>query len=401
MVITSVTAGSAALGLTEFVPMGLLPQLASDLVSEHAARDPRASEAASRAISGYALGVVVGIPVTYLLSRHVRSRELLVLSMAWCGLWTVLSASSASLSGVVFTRFVSGLPHAMYFGAGTLMIAQLLGPNSRARAGSYVLLGLVGSNLLGVPLLSAFPDAFGWRAVLLTIGLLFFAASVSIWFSVGNRHPSEMKGTIDRTNLTDTGFAMFGRREVVGLVLAGSFGFAGFFALYSYVAPIALQVHDLQQSGIVVALVVAGAGMTVGVIVGGRFGDRHNLRTIMVSYVVMIVAAAGGLLFSDSTVVFYGALGALSFGWAMVNPPAQSWLIEAAVSSPRLAAATHHGVFNVANAIGPSVGGLVIAARGYEATYAAVFALTIAGSVLTLGVALSFKRAADRESSDH
>jgi DHA1 family inner membrane transport protein len=367
--------GGFGIGTTEFVAMGLLPDIAASLgVTE---------PIAGHVISAYALGVVVGAPLIAALTARMQRKTLLLGLMVVFTVANFASVFAPTYGTLMAARFVAGLPHGAYFGIAALVAAHLMGPQNRAKAVSHVLTGLTVATVLGVPAASGLGQHFGWRTafgLVVVIGLMTLTA---LWFWLPSMHSMHVTSP-----LTELGALK--RPQVLLALLVGMVGFGGMFAVYTYIATTLTDVSGLSRGMIPLALMIFGAGMVVGNLVGGRMADVSVIGWLYASIsglavvLAVFVAAAHNPLTALIGLFCIGAVG------SSIAPALQSRLMDVAHDAQSLAAALMHSAFNFANAAGAWIGGLVIAAGlGYTAPAAAGALLAVAGLVvLTVSVLL-------------
>jgi DHA1 family inner membrane transport protein len=371
--------GGFGIGSTEFVAMGLLPEIARDLLPGLAAASPDTANAqAGWVISAYALGVVVGAPtIAAAAAKWPRKKLLLVLLTAFT-IGTIASAVLPTFGLVLVARFVSALPHGAYFGIASLVAASLMGPGKRARGVALVLSGLTIANVIGVPAITWLGQAAGWRVAYLAVAGIFALTFVAVALAVPHQ-PGDPAATIRRE------LGAFRRSQVWFALGIGAIGFGGLFAVYTYVAPLAIEVTGLPAALVPVVLIAFGIGMTLGNLVGGRLADWSVRRSMYLFFAVLAVSLLV-LGFTASTPVglFVGVflIGGSS---AALSPTIQARLMDVARDSQSIAAALNHSALNIGNSLGALFGGLAIAAGlGYVAPIWIGFALTLAGIVLAL-----------------
>ncbi|MUM02169.1 MFS transporter [Mycolicibacterium sp. CBMA 334] len=361
--------GGFGIGTTEFVAMGLLP----DIAASFGITEPTAGHV----ISAYALGVVIGAPVIAALTARWPRKTLLLTLMAVFTLGNVASMLAPTYLTLVIARFASGLPHGAFFGIAALAAAHLMGPQNRAKAVAYVLCGLTVATVLGVPLASWLGQALGWRSAFGLVVVVGLVTLTAMWRWLPD-HLRSMHVTSPMTELSAL------RRPQVWLaVLVGMIGFGGMFAVYTYISTTMTDVTGLPRSLVPVALMVFGLGMVVGNLIGGRLADISVIRAL---YLSLGALAALPLLFG------VGVAG------SAVGPALQTRLMDVAHDAQTLAAALNHSALNVGNATGAWVGGLVIAAGlGYTAPAAAGAVLAVGGLlVFTLSVTLQRRTSTPR-----
>lgn len=382
----SLAVGSFGIGMTEFVVMGLLPDIAQDLLPVQWASEPESAIAQTGwLITLYALGVVVGAPtIAGAVARFPRHRVMIGLALALT-VFNALTFVLPSFELVAASRFLAGLPHGAYFGIGALVAAEILGPGNRAKGVAYVLTGLTIANVVGVPLGTYLGQQAGWRAAFIVVAAIFAAATVCIAFLV-----PEHEGDAARTFRAELRVFRVGQ---VWLTLAvGAIGFGGFFAVYSYVAPLVTEVASSPQWVVPVILVIMGLGMTAGNLVGGVVADIDLARTLLGGFVALAIVQTL-LALSAHTIwalgVFVFATGFIS---ACLSPAIQTRLMDVAGDNQSIAAALNHSALNMGNSIGAFLGGTVIAIGwGFVAPAWVGVALAAAGFVLAL-VSLSVGR---------
>src|SRR6478736_7343194 len=288
----SLAVGSFGIGMTEFVVMGLLPDIATELLPTQWAASPEdALSQAGWLISLYALGVVVGAPtIAGAVARFPRQRVMFGLALALT-VFNALTFLAPTFEFVAVSRFLAGLPHGAYFGIGALVAADVLGPGKRARGVAFVLTGLTVANVVGVPLGTFLGQQLGWRAAFMVVAAIFAVATVAIAFWV-----PEHEGSPDRTLRKELRVFRIGQ---VWLALGiGAIGFGGFFAVYSYVAPLVTEVAGSPEWVVPIILVLIGLGMTVGNLVGGHLADIDLRRTLLFGLAAMAVVFALLAVFS-------------------------------------------------------------------------------------------------------
>lgn len=369
--------GGFAIGATEFVAMGLLPDLARDLLPGlYAASAERANAQAGWLISAYALGVVVGAPtIAAGAARWPRKRLLLVLLAAFT-LGTVASALLPSFGLVLAARFCAGLPHGAYFGIASLVAADLMGSGKRARGVALVLSGLTIANVVGVPAITWIGQNAGWRVAYLVVTALFAATFLAVLVVVPWQ-AGDPRATV-RSELR-----AFRRIQVWFALAIGAIGFGGLFAVYSYVAPLVTEVTGLSAATVPLVLIVIGAGMTVGNFAGGALADWSVRRSMYVFFVVLIVALAGLAVSARFVPGLLGGVFLIGAAAAALSPTIQSRLMDVARGSQSIAAALNHSALNIGNSLGAYLGGLAIAAGfGYTAPVWIGLGLSLCGIVL-------------------
>ena len=338
--------------------MGLLPNLAQDLLPElYAANRDAALGQAGWLISAYALGVVVGAPTIAALAARFPRKTLLLWLLAAFTIGTIASAVLPSFELVLVARFVAGLPHGAYFGIASLVAASLIGKGKRGQGVAIVLSGLTIANVVGVPLITLLGQVAGWRVAYLVVAAIFALTFVAV-LAVLPAQPGNAAATL-RNELR-----VFTRLQVWLALLIGAVGFGGFFAVYSYVAPVVTSVTLLDESFVPLALVSIGLGMTIGNLVGGRAADHNIMGTIFACFGLFVVSIAVFAVFAATPVGLFLGLFLVGGAAAALSPAIQTRLMDVAGDSQTLAAAVNHASLNIGNSLGAYLGGVTIAA-GY------------------------------------
>jgi DHA1 family inner membrane transport protein len=370
--------GGFAIGTTEFVTMGVLPQLADGVGVS--------IPVAGRVISAYALGVVVGAPLLAYFGAKLPRQKLLIGLMAAYAVFNALSALAPNYQTLMLARFLDGLPHGGYFGVASLVAASMVTPERRGRAIALVLMGLPIANVVGVPAATWLGQTAGWRASYWVVAAL-AALTITLVLAFVPDCPGNPEAT--------------GRRELLALrkpqvwftIVAGAVGFGGMFALFSYVAPMATHVAGLSSGAVPVFLLTMGLGMVFGNWVAGPLVDRSLKKSLLGAPIALALT----LLLSWALLPYgYASLPALFLVTTVGSVLALGMmmrLIDAAEHAETLGAALSHGSLNIGNALGAWLGGLTIAAGyGYRSPLVIGAALSLAGFAV-IAVAFSVDRA--------
>ncbi len=375
----SLAVGSFGIGMTEFVVMGLLPNIAADLLPATWASSPADAVAhAGWLITLYALGVVIGAPtIAGAVAKYPRHRVMLALAAALT-LGNTLTLLAPTFELVAASRVLAGLPHGAYFGIGALVAADVMGPGNRAKGVAFVLTGLTVANVVGVPLGTFLGQSFGWRVAFLVVALIFALAAVMIALTV----PAHA-GDPGRTLRAELRAFRIGQ---VWLTLAvGAIGFGGFFAAYSYVASIVTEVAGAPSAVVPVILIVMGIGMTIGNLVGGHLADRDLKRTMLAGLAALVVVQVLLALTAAALVALGVFIFLVGFVSSVLSPSIQTRLMDVAGDNQSIAAALNHSALNIGNATGAFLGGVVIAAGlGFVAPVWVGALLAASGLVLAL-----------------
>ncbi|WP_433462477.1 MFS transporter [Spirillospora sp. CA-128828] len=362
--------GAFGIGTTEFVIMGLLPQVGTDLgVSV---------PTAGLLVTGYALGVMIGAPIMTVLGTRISRKNMLMLLMGLFILGNLISAVAPVFAVMLIGRVVASLAHGAFFGIGSVVAAELVAPEKKAGAISMMFTGLTVANVIGVPLGTFVGQTAGWRVTFLIVaalGVLGLAGVAKLVPDVPKPEGVRLRHEV----------AAFRNTQVVLAMAMTVLGFGGVFAAITYIAPMMTEVGGFAESSVTWLLVVFGLGMVAGNLIGGRFADRRLMP--------MLYTALGGLalillLFTflasgkAASVVAVFLIGLLGFATV---PPLQKRVLDHAHDAPTLASAANIGAFNLGNALSAWLGGLVISAGlGYTAPNAVGAVLAAAALVLAV-----------------
>ncbi|MEU1708175.1 MFS transporter [Streptomyces sp. NPDC005706] len=356
------------IGTTEFATMGLLPQIADGI----GVSVPHAGNV----VSAYALGVVVGAPLLTGICARVPHKRLLLLLTGLFVIGNTASAVAPGFSTLFAARFLAGMPHGALFGVGAVVASRLVAADRAARAVSKMFLGLTIANIVGVPAATALGQHLGWRSAYGAVAVIGLIALAALAAFVPHQPRGEQSGI--RHELQ----AMGNKQVVIGLATA-VVGFGGFFAVYSYLVPMLTHLTGISDSSTTWVLALYGVGMTLGTLIAGPLTDRA-LRPTMYWGLILLAAALVTFYFAVHgtvpalvTITFIGAMGSL------ITTPVQMLLMAKAKNAPTMAAASNHSAFNLANAGGAWLGGLVISAGwGWAAPNLVGAALAVAGLAL-------------------
>ncbi|MFC5663928.1 MFS transporter [Kitasatospora misakiensis] len=370
LALLALAVGAFGIGTTEFVIMGLLPEIAAD----YGVSIPTAG----LLVTGYALGVVVGAPLLTVLGTRIGRKQMLMLLMGLFVLGNLLSAVAPSLGVMLAGRVVASLAHGAFFGIGAVVAADLVAPDRKAGAIATMFTGLTVANVVGVPLGTSIGQAVGWRTTFAIVAGLGVVGLLGIARLVPALPRAE--GAHLRRELT-----AFRNPQVLLAMAMTVLGFGGVFAAITYIAPMMTHVAGYSDGAVTWLLVLFGIGMFLGNLLGGRFADRRLMPLLYITLgglaVVLAVftLTAHHKVLAAVTVVLVGALG-----FATV-PPLQKRVLDQAHGAPTLASAVNIGAFNLGNALAAWLGGMVISAGlGYTAPNWVGAALAAAALVLAL-----------------
>ncbi|MER5352251.1 MFS transporter [Kitasatospora sp. NPDC002551] len=370
LALLALAVGAFGIGTTEFVIMGLLPEIAAD----YGVSIPTAG----LLVTGYALGVVLGAPLLTVLGTKVSRKRMLMLLMGLFVLGNLVSALAPSFGMMLTGRVVASLAHGAFFGIGSVVAADLVAPDKKAGAIATMFTGLTVANIVGVPLGTSIGQAVGWRttfagvAALGVVGLLGVAKLVPAM--------PRPEGAHLRRELT-----AFRNPQVLLAMAMTVLGFGGVFAAITYIAPMMTNVAGYSDGAVTWLLVLFGTGMFLGNLLGGKYADRKLMPMLyttlggLAAVLALFTVTAHNKVLAAITIMLVGALG-----FATV-PPLQKRVLDQAHGAPTLASAVNIGAFNLGNALAAWLGGMVIAAGlGYTSPNWVGAALAAAALVLAL-----------------
>ncbi|WP_312794951.1 MFS transporter [Tianweitania sp.] len=337
---------SFGIGTTEVVIMGLLPEVAADL---------RVSiPAAGLLVTGYALGVVIGAPILAILTAKLPRKAVLIGLAAMFVVGNLFCAIAPNYWTLMVARVVTAFGHGAYFGIGSVVAASLVPRNQRASAMALMFAGLTLANILGVPAGTALGEVYGWRSTfwaVVFIGL--FAVAAIAWFvpsgvakPTGEGITSELK--------------VLGRLQVWLAMIISALASVSLFCVFTYIKPLLTDVTGISVPSVTWILLLFGAGMTVGNILGGKLADWKLMPTAIGTLVLIALTHLALAEFSHSPAITISLVfiwGVLTF---VIVPPMQMRVVEAAAEGPNLAATLNQGAFNAGNAAGAWIGGAAI-----------------------------------------
>jgi len=363
--------GGLGIGITEFVMMGLLEDIARDL---HVS-----IPTAGHLIAAYAAGVVIGAPLLVVMAGKYPPKRILVGLMV---LFTVFNACTAFAPGyatLLISRVLAGLPHGAFFGVGSVVASQLARPGKEAQAISIMFAGLTVANLIGVPLGTYIGHHFIWRYSFTLVVLVGLITLVALRFWMPDLPAKSSVGV-------KTQLRFFRKREawlIVGMIAIGT---GGLFSWYSYISPLMTKVAGFAESSMTYILMLAGVGMLIGNLLGGRLADlvspaRASL-ILLSAMAIALVAQHYLAVYPVPSLVMTFLLGGIAFA---LSAPIQILMINTAKGSEMLAASVSQASFNIGNALGAFLGGLPIAwGYGYASPEWVGAAMAACGALFTL-----------------
>ncbi|CAM3768411.1 MULTISPECIES: MFS transporter [Paenibacillus] len=362
--ILSLTVGAFAIGMTEFVIMGILPNVAADLNVSIAM--------AGQLITMYALGVAVGAPILTILTHKIPQKKLLLLLMGLFIFGNGISVLAPNYAVLMGARMLTALTHGTFFGVGAVIASGLVRPDKRAGAVSIMMAGLTIANIIGVPLGTFIGQQMGWRASFGAIAIMGVLALVGILIFIPQIRQEQSSGIVQQVKeLLKPKLTLF--------LLIGALGNAGLFAVFTYIASLLIEITGYAEASVTWILILFGCGVTLGNIVGGKLADWKLMPSILSIYFATAVILAiltftiHQPILAVVTIVLWGAA---SFA---VMPGLQIRVMNLAQGAPALASTSSHSAGNLGNAAGAFIGGLVI-------THLSLNALPWVGAIL-VGIA--------------
>jgi len=340
--------GGISLGMTEFMMMGVLPDVAKSLSVS--------IPAAGNLIAIYALGVIIGAPVMVGILGKYPPKKVLIGLMLCVAFGNILFSVAPTYALLLVARFIVGLPHGAFFGIGAVVASKLADPGSEAKSVSVMFAGLTIANIVGVPLGTFIGHNLDWRISFVVVAAMAIITALSInkWLPV-------------MTSQSDVKFAdslkVFKKPELWIIIGISAIGTGGLFAWISYIAPLITEVAHFDSNMITPIMVIAGLGMAVGNFAGGRLADRFSpLKTtsyLLLAMIIVLIMVALLSQFKIAALLLTFITGGLAFA---VIAPMQMLMIGSAKGAEMLASSAMQASANMGNALGAFLGGLPIAA---------------------------------------
>ncbi|WP_316207267.1 MFS transporter [Bradyrhizobium sp. SZCCHNR3118] len=378
----ALTAGAFGIGVTEFVIMGLLLEVSADFGVTIAA--------AGLLISGYALGVVVGAPVLTVVTARWPRKTVLLALMAIFVVGNAACALAPSYGVLMAARVLTAFAHGTFFGVGSVVATGLVSEDRKASAIAVMFTGLTIATILGVPLGTWIGQHLGWRATFWAVALVGLVAFAIIALLVPKDERPADAGDW-RADLA----AILRLPVVLGLATT-VLGYAGVFAVFTYIAPMLTRISGFSENAVSPILLVFGGGLVIGNLAGGRLADRSLVPTVFATLAALgavLVLMAPGLRSPAAAVALTGLLGAAAFATVA---PLQMWVLSKAKGAGQsLASSFNIAAFNLGNAMGAWAGGVVIDQGNLSAVplWASLFPLV---AIVIAWVAVSGERSAKR-----
>ncbi|PSJ61979.1 MFS transporter [Pseudaminobacter soli (ex Li et al. 2025)] len=344
----ALAAGAFGIGVTEFVIMGLLLDVSADLGVS--------ISAAGMLISGYALGVVVGAPLLGAIGGRWSHKTLLMALMAIFTIGNLACALAPDYWTLMAARVLTAFAHASFFGVGSVVATGLVASDRKASAIAVMFTGLTLANILGVPFGTWLGQAYGWRSTFWAVTLIGIVALAVIALLV----PADRKGE-EQDEGGDSALAVLTRRPVLLGLLTTVLSWVGVFAGFTYIAPILTRITGFSEAAVSPILLVFGAGLVAGNLLGGRLADRRLVPTVIGSLLALSAALFVLTLAIHSQVLAVVAIGLFGAAAFATVAPLQMWVLsKAAGAGQGLASSFNIAAFNLGNAIGAWLGGYVI-----------------------------------------
>ncbi len=371
--VLALTAGAFGIGTTEFIIMGLLLQVAAEMQVS--------VSAAGLLISGYALGVFAGAPILTLATRKMPRKAVLLALMAIFTLGNAACALAPDYPLLMAARILTSLAHGTFFGVGSVVATGLVQEDKRASAIATMFVGLTVATLLGVPFGAWFGLQFGWRAAFWAVTAIGVLALAVVALFV----PRDTGRSVKPATIAEELAALARPQVQLGLAMT-VLGFAGLFAVFTYIQPVLTRVTGFSEAAVSPILLVFGVGLSVGNVAGGRLADRGLASALvgtLAALAVVLVALGVALSIKSLTVLLVGLLGMAAF--ATVAPLQLRVLEKAGPAGQTLASSLNIAAFNLGNALGAWAGGLTIEhGPGLTALPAVAAAMTSLGLAVAL-----------------
>jgi len=370
------------IGTSEFIIMGLLPNLAADF---HVSI-PKAGVL----VTAYALSVTIGAPLVAIATAKLERKLALMLLMGIFTLGNLACAVAPSYNLLFAARVLTALCHGAFFGIGSVVAANLVPRNQRAQAIALMFSGLTLANVLGVPAGTALGQAFGWRAAFWAIVPIGFAAAAALFFLV----PPQAAGSSSLIHE----FRVLRKPQVLLVLAMSTLTSASLFCVFTYIAPTLEVITRVSPHMVTLTLLLFGVGITLGNFFGGTLSDWRPMAFLVAALLTLFVTLVA-LYFAEPyllpAVTMILVWGAVQFA---AGAPLQSRIVDQAAAAPNLASTLNQGAFNFGNATGASLGGAMLTA-GFS--YRQLPLASALVTILTLGLALLSAKLDRRHRDDH
>lgn len=345
--IIALTLSTFGICTSEYVIMGLLPEVAADLNVSI----PKAGVL----VSGYAMGVVVGAPTLAILTSKIKRKPTLLFLICLFIIGNILCAIAPTYNLLMGARIIAALCHGTFFGIASVVAADLSEPHNRGKAIAYVFMGCTLANMLGVPLGTAIGQHFGWRATFWVVSLIGVGAVFALQKYLPANIPMRMTSPMVE-------FKALGNKKVILPLLISTLCSASLFTVFTYITPILRDITGIAPTGVTWILLIFGVGLTIGSLLGGKlasFNMMKSLLWLLVSIVVVLLLFHFGMVSKWATI---GIILLWSIAAFALCPMLQLLVVDEAKDAPSLASTFNQSAFNFGNAIGAKLGGTLISA---------------------------------------
>lgn len=354
--------GAFAIGMTEFVIMGLLPNIARDF-------DVTVSQA-GQLITGYALGVAIGGPIIVMLTIKWNRKYLLIVLMGIFIIGNLTASFSPNYGFMMTSRIITSLAHGSFFGIGSILAASMVRPEKRASAMALMFMGLSMSNILGVPFGTLIGQNFGWPMTFIIISIIGALALIGIIIFVPMQRETIKSSVLNELQIL--------KEKRLWLTLAVTlFGFSSVFAYFTYISTVLIDVSNVQENLISYLLIIFGIGVTLGNVVGGKLADWNLNKALKIIFIVFILYfillyfVQMNSILMVAGIFFFGLIG------FSMSPSLQFKSTLISQDAPTLASTLNQSAFNLGNALGAFIGGVVV-------TNLPIASLSLIASILTV-----------------
>lgn len=343
--IISLSIGAFAIGVTEFVIMGLLQIIAGEFSVS--------IDTAGWLITGYAFGVAFGGPILMMMLLKVNQTKALLTLMAIFVAGNIISAIASNYSVLMISRVISSLAHGCFFGIGSVVASNLVPENKKAGAIALMFGGLTFATIIGVPVGTFIGQAFGWRATFWFVSLLGLISFIAVWICVPIVRVKSQASFVAEIK------SIFSRKVIIGFLMTIT-TFGGVFTTLTYISPILTDVSMFDSSYIGWMLLLFGVGVAIGNIWGGKLWDSKGLKALLV---VTILLALNQVIFAftaHSKII----ISVIIFLWGILSfatvAGLQMYVVNSAKNGANLASTLNISAFNFGNGMGAIIGGIII-----------------------------------------
>ncbi|HAI33262.1 MULTISPECIES: MFS transporter [unclassified Thalassospira] len=343
--ILALALASFGIGTTEFVIMGLLPDVALDLGVS--------IPDAGLLVTGYALGVTFGAPFLAIATARMDRRRALLLLISIFIFGNFLCAIAPDYWLLMMARVVTAFCHGAFFGLGAVVASNLVAPHKRVQAIALMFSGLTLANVLGVPFGTALGQELGWRSTFWAVVAIGIFAASALYFAL----PRKIAASTGSLWLEAKSL---GKTQVLLAMLISVLASASMFSVFTYITPMLQEITGITPRQVTYVLLLFGVGLTLGNYIGGRLGDWRLMPAVIIAFVLLIAILATftetltSVIPAVATVMLWGVVA-----FALVSP-LQMRVVNEASDAPNLASTLNQGAFNLGNAAGAWFGGIAI-----------------------------------------